>query len=421
MLIADDLRIRLYPVLKEMVARFKTPFIIHDELGARRTVREMQSEFDDCGFKQFFAVKANPLPAILRIMKSLDCGLDCSQGTELIMGRRVGFSGEDLICTSNDTSQELFRTALADGGCILNLDDITMINKVPVFPKLISFRFNPGERRLGGEYIGNPKDSKYGVRYDQMIDSYQQAIERGAERFGIHTMIYSNNLKYTEVVETVRMLLEVIEMISKKLGIKFEFMNIGGGIGIPATSEVGLFNLSALAEETKILLHQFGNKYGYIPRLFTECGRYITGPHGVLVTTAIHRMSKYREFVGVDASMVDFMRPAIYGEDGGGYHPITVFGGEERPIEIVSISGSACENCDCFCVNRSLPRIKEGDLILLWNAGAHGRAMGSNYNGLLRCKELILHPDGSVSVARRAETVEDYFATLDFNPEPVWL
>lgn len=339
---------RLFPILPEVIEEFGTPFIIHDETGIVGTVREMYAQFQPIqevyGFKQHFAVKANPVPAILRIMKRLGCGLDCSSTPELVIGRSVGFSGEEIMYSSNDTTIREFEAALADGGCILNLDDITMIPKVPQFPKLICFRYNPGERRSGNEIIGNPKESKYGVRHDQVVEAYRQAIARGAERFGLHTMICSNEMNYNYMVETVRMLLEIVELVSGELGIKFEFINIGGGIGIPQRPGERPFDIAALAQEAKVLLDQFAQKHSYAPKLFTECGRYITGPHGAMVARVINRMSKYREYVGLDASMVDFMRPGIYGEKV--YHHITVLDDKgnpkDGPIEIVDVIGPMC-------------------------------------------------------------------------------
>lgn len=421
---SKEFKERLFPILPEIIREFETPFVIHDELGIVGTVKDMFTQFQDIrsayGFKQHFAVKANPVLAILKIMQRLGCGLDCSSIPELVMGRTVGFSGEDIMYSSNDTAIREFEVALADGGCILNLDDITMIKKVPEFPKLICFRYNPGERRSGNEIIGNPKESKYGLRDDQIVSAYRQAIARGAERFGLHTMICSNEMNYEYMVETTRMLLEIVEMVSRELDIKFEFINIGGGIGIPQRPGEKPFNMSGLAKGAKVLLDQFCQEYGYAPRLFTESGRYITGPHGALVATVINRMSKPREYVGLDASMVDFARPGTYGEKV--YHHITVLDNKGRPkdgpIEVVDVIGPMCENNDKFAIQRSLPKVVDGDLVVLEDAGAHGRAMGSNYNGRLRCQELILWKDGRVALVRRAETIEDYLATLiDFEPQ----
>lgn len=411
---------RLFPILPEIVEFFGTPFIIFDEVGIVETIEDMKASFrgvhDAYGFKQHFAVKACPLPTILRMVRTLGSGLDCSSEPELVMGRSAGFRGEEIMFSSNDTSRREFEVALSDGGCILNLDDITMVVKVPKFPKLICFRYNPGERRTGNELIGNPKESKYGVRDDQIVSAYQQAIDRGAKRFGLHTMICSNEINYLYMVETIRMLLEVVKRVSGSLGIKFEFINIGGGIGIPSRPGEEPFNMRGLGRKAKILLDQFKEEHGYAPKLFTECGRYITGPHGALVATVINRMSKHREYIGLDASMVNFMRPGIYGEKV--YHHVKILDAQgrvkEEPIEIVDVSGPMCENNDKFAVQRPLPKAVEGDLAILEDAGAHGRAMGSNYNGRLRCQELLLRQDGSIEMMRRPETTEDYLATLRF-------
>lgn len=420
---SKSLRERLFPILPEIIKRFGTPFIIHDEKGIIETGKAFKSAFRNVyGFKEFFAVKASPVPAILKIMRQLGFGVDCSSIPELVMARSLGFSGEEIMYSSNDTSLKEFEAALDHGGCILNLDDITMVKKVPRFPKLICFRYNPGERRSGNKIIGNPKEAKYGVTIDQITDAYQQAILRGAEHIGLHSMIISNNLDYVFVAETVSMSLDVVEMVSEDLLIEFEFINIGGGIGVPQKPGDKPFDLSALARETEKLLERFKKRHGYVPKLFTECGRGIVGSHGAFVTTVINRMSKYREYIGVDGSMADFMRPGMYGEEYG-YHSITVLDcsgcPKGEPKEVVDVSGPLCENCDKFAIQRLLPIAVEGDLIVLEDAGAHGRAMGFNYNGRLRCKELLLRENGQVELIRRAETIEDYFATLQFKPN-IW-
>jgi len=414
---SEEFKNRLFPILPDVIKYFGTPFIILDEQGIIKTIEGMKSAFDGCGFKQYFAVKACPIPSLLELMKRLDCGIDCSSVLELVIGRMVGFAGEEIMFSSNNTSQCEFDIAFERGGCILNLDDITMISKIPKLPELICFRYNPGERRSGNEIIGNPKEAKYGLRDDQVIRAYKYAMESGAKRFGLHTMICSNEIDYKYMVETIKMLLEVTERILSELQIKLEFINIGGGIGISKRPGDAPFNIQALGGEAKNILDQFRQKNGFVPKLFTECGRYVTGPHGVLVTKVINRMSKYREYVGVDASMVDFMRPAMYGESA--YHHINVLDEKgmikEGPIEIVDVVGSLCENNDKFAIQRSLPTAINGDTIVLEDAGAHGRAMGSNYGGRLRCQELMLRTDGNIEMVRRKETIDDYLATFVFN------
>lgn len=410
---------RLFPRLPDIIGYFGTPFHIFDEQGIIETGEELKSNFREIyGFKEFFAVKALPNPSIVRIMRKLGFGLDCSSASELILGRRNGFVGLDLMFSSNNTSVELFKLALADGACILNLDDITMIDKVPQFPELICFRYNPGERRTGNQIIGKPVEAKYGVRHDQIIEAYRQAIERGARRFGLHTMMISNELDYPYMGETVRMLIEIIEMVSQALGVKFEFFNIGGGIGIPYRPEQQPFDVPALVKEAKTLLQKFEQRQGYSPKLFMECGRYVTGPHGVLVARVVNRMSKYREYVGIDASTMSANpRPVIY----DAYHHITVLDPGGRPKqgreEVVDVVGPLCENNDKFAKQRLLPNVEVGDIVVQHDTGAHSAAMGGNYNGWTRPQELLLHTDGSVELIRRAETINDLFATFNYEPK----
>lgn len=419
----------LYPHLQRIIAEFGTPFHIYNEAGIRETGEYLRQHFSwNKGFREFFAVKALPNPAILRIMQEMKFGFDCSSLPEVHLARQVGAVPDYIIFTSNNTSQHEYRIALSNGSCILNLDDISFVPKVPEpFPELICFRYNPGEKRTGSRFIGKPAEAKYGVRDDQITEAYRLARERGAERFGLHTMIVSNELDYKYFVETVQMLLGVIEMVSKELNIQFEFINIGGGIGIPYRPEQTPFNLAAFACKTEKLFQTFRQKNNYAPRLFVESGRYMTGPHGALVTTVINRMSKCFELAGVDACMSDLMRPAVY----GAYHQATVIGKDgnvktdlsETPLSIV---GSLCENWDQF-VNqhganaRPLPEITEGDTVVIHDTGAHGHAMGFQYNGRLRSKELLLRKDGTVQLIRREENLADYLGTLAFEPKTIKL
>lgn len=411
---------RLYPILPEIIRYFGTPFHIYDEQGIIDTGEKWKADFKDItGFREFFAVKALPNPAILKIMRKLGFGLDCSSTSELILARQSGFLAEDIMLTSNNTSGELFKLALAGDGCILNLDDISMVDKVTRVPELICFRYNPGEKRTGTEMIGNPLESKYGVRHDQIIEAYRSARRLGAGRFGIHTMIISNQLDYKYMVETVRMLLGVMEMVSKALGIVFEFFNIGGGVGIPYRPEDKDFNMPALAKEAKILILEFERKYGYTPKLYMECGRFTTGPHGVLVASVINRMSKYREYVGINASTLSANpRPAFYQT---AYHHITILSPDGKPKsgneEVVDVVGPLCENNDKFAKQRLLPGVKEGDILVQHDTGAHCLAMSGNYNGWLRPQELLLRPDGTVELVRKAETMDDLFVTLNIKPK----
>lgn len=409
--ISDSFRARLHPRLERIAAHFGTPFHLYDEAGIRATGEQLKKSFAAVdGFREYFAVKALPNPAILTLMRSMGFGCDCSSIAELLLARSVGACGEEIMFTSNNTSEEEFLAAAADGGCILNLDDISLVAKVPVMPELICFRYNPGNRRSGNEIIGKPEEAKYGVSHDQLVDAYRRAQQRGAKRFGLHTMLASNELDYRYMVQTAAMLLEMGRRLELELDIRMEFINIGGGLGIPYTPEATPLNLEAMGAEICRMLQEFSANYGYSPALYMESGRFMTGPHGVLVTRAINRKDIYRSHVGVDACMSALMRPGMY----GAYHHIEVPGKEGERQEVVDVVGSLCENNDKFAIQRSLPHIEDGDLLVIQDTGAHGLAMGFNYNGRLRPQELLLRGDGSVERIRRAETVADYFATLHF-------
>lgn len=411
--ISADFENRLSPILQAVIDHFGTPFHIYDETGIRNTGEELIQAFSGIeGFKEYFAVKALPNPSILRIMKSLGFGMDCSSIAELRLSRQVGIKGSDIMFTSNNTSSDEFREAAADGGCVINLDDISLMRKLPQMPELICFRYNPGERRTGNRIIGNPVEAKYGVAHDQLLDAYGAAIDYGAHRFGIHTMLASSELNYKYMVETAQMLLNTVEWISSELQIKFNFINIGGGLGIPYEPDNKPLDIHVMGREIKQLIEDFQARHGYAPALNMESGRYMTGPHGVLVTKAITRKEIYRTYIGVDACMSSLMRPAMY----GAYHHITV-AGKGEPEERVDVVGSLCENNDKFAIQRNLPAIEEGDILLIHDTGAHGHAMGFNYNGRLRPKELLLQSDGSVELIRREERLEDHFVTLDFTPD----
>ena len=406
---------RLFPILPQLAEHYGTPFHVYDEVGIRATAERLNRAFAGiAGFREYYAVKALPNIHIQQLMFDLGFGFDCSSIPELITSRQVGARGEDIIFTSNNTSQEEYRFAAADGGCILNLDDISFIPKVPNFPELICFRYNPGPRRTGNIIIGNPVEAKYGVAHEQLVDAYRQAQGRGASRFGLHTMVASNERDYTYMVETARMLLELTALLKSELGIELEFVNIGGGLGIPYRPEQEGLNLDAMATEITTLFTAFRQTHGFTPKMLMESGRFITGPHGALVTTAINAKETYRHYVGVDACMSALMRPALY----DAYHHIDVLGKENLPkSEIYDVVGSLCENNDKFAVQRELPPIVDGDLLVIHDTGAHGHAMGFQYNGRLRPKELLLRTDGTVALIRRAETVEDYFTTYNFAPD----
>lgn len=404
---------RLHPILPEIARHFGTPFHIYDEVGIRETGEKLKTAFKDVkGFHEYFAVKALPNPHILTIIRDMGFGFDCSSVAELVLARQVGAQGDDIMFTSNNTSQEEFEAAFADGGCIINLDDISLLKKLPQIPDRICFRYNPGAKRTGNAIIGKPAEAKYGISHEQFIEAYRQAQVLGVKRFGLHTMLVSNERNYHYMVDTVKMLLELIETANKTLGITFDFINIGGGLGIPYRPEDEALDIEALSSEITGLLNQFCEKQGYKPDLHMESGRYLTGPHGVLVTKAINHKHTYREYVGVDASMSALMRPGMY----DAYHHIEVYGkeitGNEDRVDVV---GALCENNDKFAIQRALPPIEDGDLLIIQDTGAHGHAMGFNYNGRLRPQELLLRPNGDVELIRRAETLDDYFSTLQFS------
>lgn len=403
---------RLSGVLPDIVRHYGTPFHIYDETGIRETGETLIQSFANIsGFREYFAVKALPNPTIMKIMKDLGFGFDCSSISELHLSRNIGASGDDILFSSNNTSMEEFKAAADNGGCILNLDDISLVEKVPEMPELICFRYNPGPRRAGSTFIGSPSESKYGVHYDQITEAFRLARERGAIRFGLHSMLSSNMLDPSYIEETSSMLLFLAEDIGDDLKIKFEFINIGGGFGIPYQVDETPLDVISLGNAITRQFKMFENKNGYMPKLYIENGRYMTGPHGVLVVKAINQKNIYRNYIGVDASMSALMRPGLY----NAYHHITVSGKEVEPSDtIVDVVGSLCENNDKFAVQRPLPQISEKDILIIHDTGAHGHAMGFNYNGRLRPKELLLRADGSVELIRREENLADYFATLDF-------
>ena len=401
---------RLETSLPQIAEHFGTPFHIYDEKGIRETGERLKRAFASVtGFREYYAVKALPNPHILRILFDLGFGFDCSSIAELVLARQVGARGSDIMFTSNNTTQEEFAAALSDGGCLLNLDDISLIEKVPHMPETICFRYNPGPQRGGNVIIGNPAEAKYGVASHQIMDAYRMAQARGAKHFGLHTMLVSNERDQGYMRDTVTMLLDLVTEISTTLNIRFDFINMGGGLGIPYRPEDTPLDLEALGAQSVAALLAFQAREGYAPALHMESGRYITGPHGVLVTRAINHKDTYRRYIGVDANMSSLMRPGMY----GAYHHASVVGKGDRGDDVVDIVGSLCENSDKMAIQRSLPRIEENDLLIIHDTGAHGHSMGYNYNGRLRPQELLAHAGGRVTRIRRAERLADHFATLD--------
>lgn len=399
--------------IEEIIKDFPTPFHIYDEAGIRENAKNFYKAFSWVnGFKNYFAVKALPNPYILKVLKSEGMGVDCSSLAELIMSEKVGFRGVEIMFTSNETPAKEYKKAF-DLGAIINLDDISHIEYLEKalgkLPELLCFRYNPGPDRTGNVLIGDPKEAKYGLTKPQLLKAYKTAKQKGVKRFGLHTMVASNELNLDYIVETARMLFELVKEIKEKTGIQMEFINMGGGIGIPYKPDQEPMDFEYISREIKKLYDE--NNLAPLKVVF-ECGRVITGPYGYLVTTAVHKKEIYKNYIGVDACMANLMRPGMY----GAYHHETVLGKEDAPLtETYDVVGSLCENNDKFAVDRKLPKIEIGDLIVIHDTGAHGYSMGFNYNGKLRSAELLLKEDGSVEQIRRAETLDDYFATLDFS------
>jgi diaminopimelate decarboxylase len=401
--------------LRQVTEAFPTPFYLYDEAAIRRNVRSLFKAFSLFpSFEEHFAVKALPNPFILKLLADEGLGADCSSLAELLLAERSGMTGERVMFTSNETSAEEYRLARKQG-VIINLDDYTHIDFLETLaglPELISCRYNPGPLKGGNAIIGKPEEAKYGFTRDQLIGGFKKLKEKGVRRFGLHTMVASNELNLDYHVETARILFQLAVEIKEKTGIRLEFVNLGGGVGIPYRLDQEPVDYQALAQGIRRAYDEIIVPAALDPLgIHLEWGRAITGPYGWLVSRAIHHKQIYRNYVGLDASMADLMRPGMY----GAYHHITVAGKETDPAtEVYDVVGGLCENNDKFAVQRSLPKIEVGDLVIIHDAGAHGRAMGFNYNGKLRSGELLLRTDGSVLMIRRAETVEDYFATLDF-------
>ncbi len=403
--------------IKAIIKKYPTPFHIYDEKAIRENARRFYKAFSwvPGGFKDYFAVKALPNPYIMKILKEEGLGADCSSLPELILSEKVGLKGEEIMFTSNDTPAAEYKKAY-ELGAVINLDDISHIpflEKSAGIPELICFRYNPGPLKEGNAIIGKPEEAKYGLTRQQLFDGYKIMKEKGAKRFGLHTMVASNELNPDYFVETAKLLFDLVVEISKEVGITFEFVNLGGGIGIPYKLDQTAVDLEYVGEKIHQAYKDTIEKAGLPPlKVVMECGRMITGPYGYLVTTAIHTKDTYKHYIGLDACMANLMRPALY----GAYHHITDMDNLNGELSFTyDVTGSLCENNDKFAIDRKLPEIKVGDIIVIHDSGAHGYAMGFNYNGKLRSAELLLKPDGSVEQIRRAETVDDYFATLDFS------
>ncbi len=399
----------------ELANQLPTPFHLYDEQAIRQNARAFNAAFSWVdGFRNYYAVKACPNPAILKILREEGYGADCSSLPELELAAQAGITGEAIMFTSNDTPPEEF-VAARKLGAVVNIDDITHIdtlNQAAGMPQLISFRYNPGPERTGNAIIGNPVEAKYGVTTDQLVNCYRKARDLGATRFALHTMVASNELDGSYIVETARMLFTQAVRIFKETGIRMEFVNMGGGIGIPYRLEQNAMDLHKVSQEIHALYDSIIVPAALAPlRIVFECGRVITGPYGYLVSKVRHVTSKYKQYVGLDSCMANLMRPALY----GAYHHITVVGKQGLQADhTYDVTGSLCENNDKFAIDRNLPAIEPGDVVVIHDTGAHGHAMGFNYNSKMRSAEYLLQPDGSIRMIRRAETMTDLFATLQF-------
>ena len=403
--------------LEEISAKWPTPFHIYDAAAIRENARRLKKAFAwNDGFREYFAVKAAPNPHLMKLLKEFGFGSDCSSMAELILAEKVGNTGEAIMFTSNDTPACEFAKAL-ELGAIVNFDDITHIDflreNCGSLPEIACCRYNPGPLKGGNAIIGKPEEAKYGFTREQLFEGYAKMKALGIRRFGLHTMVASNELDPGYIIDTAKLLFALVGEISEKVGIDFEFVNIGGGIGIPYRPDQRAMDIAYVGEGIRKGYEELVSGKGLKPlRLYMECGRCITGPYGYLVSRVRHLKNTYRLYAGLDACMSNLMRPALY----GAYHEIVVPGKENSgDTSVYDVTGSLCENNDKFAIQRVLPVLERGDFVVICDAGAHGHAMGFQYNGKLRSAELLLEEDGSVREIRRAETLDDYFATLDFS------
>ena len=399
--------------LAEITEQFPTPFHLYDEKGIRERARALHEAFSwNPGFKEYFAVKATPNPAILKILKEEGCGVDCASYVELLMSQKLGFTGQDIMFSSNNTPAEEFQFA-RDLGATINLDayeDVAFLKEAAGIPKIISCRYNPGGVfELGTSIMDNPEEAKFGMTKDQLIQAFKELKELGAEKFGIHALLASNTVSNDYYPELARQLFELAVEVVAETGVELDFINLSGGVGI---------NYQPEGEENDIAVIGQGVRQAYEAiltpaglgqvKIYTELGRFMLAPYGLLVTNVTHKKQTYRTYLGVDASAVNLLRPAMYGS----YHHITNMDRPEGETEIVDVVGSLCENNDKFAINRPLPVSQIGDTLVIHDTGAHGFSMGYQYNAKLRSSEILLEQDGNVRMIRRAEKPEDYFATL---------
>ena len=402
--------------LEEIIKQIPTPFHIYDEKGIRETARKLYDAFSwNKGFREYFAVKATPNPYLMEILKEEGCGFDCSSYTELMLSDKVGAKQHDIMFSSNATPDEDFKLAYKLGA-IINLDDFThidVLDKLTGIPETICCRYNPGgefKTSEKGNVMDTPKDAKYGMTHEQIIEAYKILKEKGAKRFGMHAFLASNTLTNEYYPVLAGILFRTAVEIKEKTGVQLSFINLSGGVGIPYRPDQPATDVLAVGEGVRKVYEEIFPNGGVA--LKTELGRWMTGNMGWLVTRVIHEKHTYKDYIGVDACAANLMRPAMY----GAYHHITVCGKESLPHDhIYDVVGSLCENNDKFAIDRALPEIKIGDLLVIHDTGAHGHAMGYNYNGRLRSAEVLYTQDGDYRLIRRAETAQDYFATLDMD------
>jgi diaminopimelate decarboxylase len=401
--------------LLKLAETYPTPFHIYDEQAIRKNCRDFYEAFSwvHKGFKNYFAVKALPNPYIMEILKEEGMGADCSSYAELELAKAVGIEGEDIMFTSNDTPAYEFRKA-KELDAIINLDDIShldYIEKEVGLPDLICMRYNPGSMKAGNEIIGKPEEAKYGFTREQLTQGFAQAKEKGISRFALHTMVASNELNVEYFVETAEILFRAAGEIYKELGITFEFINLGGGIGIPYRPNEEAVDLQRLSEGIKQAYDSYilGSGHPEV-QIVMECGRMVTGPYGYLVSTVRHRKETYKTYIGLDSCMANLMRPGMY----DAYHHVSTFKNADAETETVDVTGSLCENNDKFAIDRTIPKVDAGDFVIIHDTGAHGHSMGFNYNGKLRSAEFLMKNPGNFKLIRRAETLDDLFATLEY-------
>lgn len=402
--------------IEEIAAKFGTPFHIYDEGAIKANARNFLKAFSwNKGFKEYFAVKATPNPFIIKVLMDLGFGVDCSSLTELLLAEELGLRGEEIMFSSNDTPAGEYIKA-RELNATINLDDISHIPFLKAnggIPEIISLRYNPGKSRDGSFIMGDPAEAKYGFTKEQIFQGLTMLKDLGVKRFGLHTFIASNELNPQYFVETAGMMFALAAEIKKRLDLSLEFINLSGGIGIPYKPEDKPVDLEVVSSGIRQKYAELIKPVGLDPlSVFMECGRMITGPYGYLVSRVLHIKEIYKTHVGLDSCMANLMRPAMY----KAYHHITIPGKEDAPHNrLYDVTGSLCESIDKFAIDRSLPKIEIGDLVVIHDAGAHGHSMGFNYNGKLRSSELLLRESGEVIEIRRAETPRDYFATLDFS------